>query len=70
LKDRTTITADLKAIAQKKAPDVPLQPYDIIEVPMKSRWDFKILMRSLVEGTIRIFPQPNFPTVGSPRIIR
>jgi polysaccharide export outer membrane protein len=70
LKDRTTIKADLKAIAQKKAPDVPLQPYDIIEVPMKSRWDFKILMRSLVEGTIRIFPQTNFPTAGSPRIIR
>jgi polysaccharide biosynthesis/export protein len=69
LRERTTIKADLKAIAAKKADDVLLQPYDIIEVPMKSRWTPEIFGRDLLGGLLGILPRSNLPAMN-PRVIR
>jgi polysaccharide export outer membrane protein len=69
IRERTTIKVDLKAIANKKQDDVLLQPYDIIEVPMKSRWDLSILLNNVVAGTLGMFPRTNLPN-SAPRVIR
>jgi hypothetical protein len=69
LRDRTTIKANLKDISKKKADDVLLQPYDIIEVPLKSQWSFSRLTRDLLGGVIGMFPRSNLPAM-SPRVIR
>ncbi len=69
LRERTIIKADLKAIAAKKQDDILLQPYDIIEVPMKSRWTPELLLRDLTGGLLGILPRSNLPA-ANPRVIR
>jgi polysaccharide export outer membrane protein len=46
--DQTVIRADLNAIKKKKQEDIPLQAYDIVEVPKASDWNPGVLLKGLV----------------------
>ena len=69
LKERVVVNANLENIKKRKQDDILLQPYDIIEVPMKSRWEPKSILRDLIGGIAGAVPRAATPT-GVPRIIR
>lgn len=69
LRERVTVNANLEHIKKKKADDVLLQPYDIIEVPLKSRWSPDILFGSFLQGMAGIVPRAVAPA-GPARVIR
>ena len=51
-KDMDVIHVDFDAVKKNKAEDIALQPYDIIEVPKASDWNFSNLLKGLGKSVI------------------
>ena len=64
-REQEIIKVDLDAIKKKKGGDVPLQAYDVIDVPEESALFWKGILRMLTNGLSVLGPQP-FPVWREP----